>query len=83
MGAKVPLRRARFTDAQGRSMSALPGRPGPKLRAAWEAMSQERREAFLPHLLGGTSANWLSNWLTRAGTPVGATTIKDYRRTAA
>lgn len=58
----------------------LPGSPGPKLKQAWEAMTPERKEAFLPHLLGGTSADWLSSWLRRAGTPVSATQIKVYRR---
>lgn len=59
----------------------LPGRPGPKLKQALSAMTPERREAFLPHLLGGTSANWLSDWLRRAGTPVSATSLKEYRST--
>ena len=40
----------------------------------------EAREAFLSHLHEGTSASWLSDWLTRAGHPVGATTLKDFRR---
>ena len=59
----------------------LPGRPRPKLRQAIDSMSPERREAFVPHLIEGTSADWLSDWLRRAGTPVSATVLKDYRRT--
>lgn len=51
-----------------------------KLKAALEAVGTEAREGFLTHLEGGTSANYLSDWLTRAGHPIGATTIKDYRR---
>lgn len=34
----------------------------------------------MDHLRGGTSANYLADWLKRAGCPVGATTIKDYRK---
>ena len=51
-----------------------------------EALSRhdgERRAAFLNHLNGGTSADFLSDWLKRAGTPVSATTIKSYRRSIA
>lgn len=51
-----------------------------KLDVALASVGQEAREAFLDHLQGGTSANWLSDWLSRAGHPVGATTIKDYRK---
>lgn len=47
---------------------------------ALRSLSDERREAFLAHYRGGTSADYLSDWLTRAGAPVGATTIKRLRR---
>lgn len=40
---------------------------------------EERRHALTDHILGGSSANWLADWFKRAGTPVGKTTIKDYR----
>lgn len=59
---------------------ALPGRPGPKLVAAWAAMSLDERDAFAGHLLADTSAEWLSDLLTRHGTPVSASTIRAYRR---
>lgn len=52
----------------------------PVLSEALEKHSTDRREAFMQHLLGGTSANYLADWLKRAGTPVGSTTIKDARR---
>jgi hypothetical protein len=47
---------------------------------ALEAVGPDARDAFLTHLRGGTSATWLADWLKRAGHPVGATTIKDYRK---
>lgn len=59
----------------------IPGRPGPKLKRAIDSMSPERRAAFEQHLAGGTPATYLSDWLGRAGTPVSATTIKEYRAT--
>lgn len=58
----------------------LPGSPGPKLRDAWNAMSVDMRTAFRPHLLRGTSAEYLADWLRRNGTPVSASTIRTYRR---
>lgn len=58
----------------------LPGNPPPKLTEALSRHDEERRGAFLAHLLGGTSAAYLAGWLKRAGTPVGKTTIKDYRQ---
>lgn len=36
--------------------------------------------AFSPHLLGETSADWLSTTLRRHGHDVSATTIRTYRR---
>lgn len=50
------------------------------LAKALERQSLQRREAFLTHLTNGTSADYLSDWLARAGTPVSATTLKLYRR---
>lgn len=54
----------------------------PSLSKALAALSAQRRDAFLTHLDGGTGADYLSDWLKRAGQPVGATTIKLYRRKA-
>jgi hypothetical protein len=62
-----------------RAATALPGSPPPVLDAALRSHSEERRAALVQHILGGTSADWLSDWFKRAGTPVGATTIKTYR----
>ena len=48
-----------------------------------KALSQigpQAAEVFMQHLRGGTSANYLSDWLTRAGSPVSATTLKEHRR---
>ncbi len=61
-------------------MTKLPGSPGPKLRDAWSAMEDEARVRFAEHLLGGTSADWLSSLLNEHGLPVSATTIRNYRR---
>jgi hypothetical protein len=62
------------------SESTLPGNPGPRLTDAVNAMTEVTRAAFLPHLLGETSAEYLADWLTRYGTPVSASTIRTYRR---
>jgi hypothetical protein len=51
-----------------------------KVETALASVGGRAREAFLAHLRGGTSAVWLSDWLSRAGHPVSATTIKDYRK---
>ena len=59
----------------------LPGSPGQRLRDAFSAMTEVTRAAFLPHLLGETSAEYLADWLARYGTPVSASTIRTYRRT--
>lgn len=61
-------------------MRELPGTPGPKLQQAIEQMPEACVEPFTNHLLGGTSADWLSYWLGLAGHPVSATTIRTYRR---
>lgn len=49
------------------------------LADALAKMDDQTREAFLEHLDGGTSANWLSDWLTRFGAPVSPTTLKGAR----
>lgn len=63
-------------------MSAeLPGYAPGRIRAVFDALeTEEKQEAFLRHLLGGTSAEWLADTLTLAGYPLGQTTIKSYRR---
>jgi hypothetical protein len=58
----------------------LPGSPGPKLQQAYEELPADYRQPFRNHLLGGTSADWLSHWLGLASMPVSATTIRTYRR---
>jgi hypothetical protein len=58
----------------------LPGKPGAKLLAAWDALSGEGKSVFLPHLLGETSAEWLSELLSTTETPVSASTLRTYRR---
>lgn len=52
----------------------------PVLSKALSKVGPEASEAFIEHLRGGTSANYLSDWLRRAGHPVSATTLKDYRK---
>lgn len=59
---------------------ALPGTPGPALRALWESLDPETKAIARDHLLGGTSAEWLSLCFTEHGHRIGATTIKTYRR---
>lgn len=53
---------------------------GETLVAAMSSLSAERRKAFAQHLHGGTSADYLSDWLARAGHQVSASTIRAYRR---
>jgi hypothetical protein len=53
------------------------------MKEALLAVQRQRPTAYEPlveHLLGGTSADWLAEALTEHGAPVGATTIKAYRR---
>lgn len=50
------------------------------LEAALVQLPKEGYDAFMDHLKGGTSADYLSNWLARYGYPVSATTLKTYRR---
>lgn len=59
------------------------GEAPPVLREALESLPEQGRSAFLEHLRGGTSANYLSDWLKRWGKPVSATTLKTYRRSIA
>lgn len=55
----------------------------PSLREALDAIGEPGASAFLEHLKGRTSANYLSDWLKRAGHPVSSTVLKDYRRAIA
>lgn len=52
----------------------------PVLQSALIAIGSQAASRFLEHLKGGTSANYLSDWLRRAGCPVSATTLKQYRK---
>jgi hypothetical protein len=52
----------------------------PSIERALASMGKEVREVFLEHVDGGTSANFLSDWLTRAGHPVSSTVLKGFRR---
>lgn len=54
--------------------------PTGKLKEVLESLPQPYADAALNHLNGGTSAEWLASVLTDAGYPIGATTIKQYRR---
>lgn len=58
----------------------LPGAPGPTLTALWDGLSSEQRAALCPHLLGDTSADWLTAVLREHGLTVSASTIRNYRR---
>jgi hypothetical protein len=58
----------------------LPGTPGPRLEAIWEALGPRAREALRKHLLGGTSADWIASTLRESGYPISASTIRTYRR---
>lgn len=49
------------------------------LEDALSRMDSVTRERFLAHLDGNSSANWLSDWLSRFGSPISATTLKSYR----
>lgn len=57
----------------------LPGHPPRVLALAYNDLSDEARRALRPHLLGGTSSEYLADWLRRAGKPVGSRTIRRYR----
>jgi hypothetical protein len=61
-------------------VSGLPGNPPPVLVKALDQHPIEVQRLFIAHLQGGTSCDWLADRLAVAGTPVGATTLKRYRR---
>lgn len=58
----------------------LPVKPTGRLAEVLAAVSPSARKALETHLLGGTSAEWLSTILTGEGYSIGASTIKAYRR---
>jgi len=58
----------------------LPVKPTGRLAEILKAVNPNARKALEKHLLGGTSAEWLSTVLTGEGYPIGASTIKAYRR---
>lgn len=57
----------------------LPIEPEGRLAEVLGELNSKRREAFVGHLLGGTSADWLARTMKQGGVPIGATTIKRYR----
>jgi hypothetical protein len=65
------------TDDEG---PTLPGTPGARIQSLWTRLTASERRALLPHLIKTTPADWLAQVLTDQGHPIGATTIKVYRR---
>lgn len=65
-------------------MTGLPVKPTGKLADTLEALAEVKVPGLVnaveEHLKGGTSAEWLAECLTDCGYPIGATTIKSYRR---
>lgn len=53
---------------------------GGKVDEILRKMPADIADRVLDHIEGGTSANWIAATLTAHGYPVGATTIKAYRR---
>jgi hypothetical protein len=62
------------------TLRRLPGSPGPRLTAIWEALTEEERAALAQHLLQGTPAEVLAELLHAFGHPISASTIRTYRR---
>lgn len=58
----------------------LPVKPTGRLAEVLKAVNPNARKALEKHLLGGTSADWLSTILTGEGYPVSASTIRSYRQ---
>jgi hypothetical protein len=58
----------------------LPGTPPAPVQQAYMAMTPGSAAAFRAHLLGGTSADWIADTMTRGGFPMGATRIRVWRR---
>lgn len=59
---------------------SLPGKVPSALNRAQLSATEEERTALAERLLGTVSADLLAQALTRAGFPVSATTIRNYRR---
>lgn len=60
----------------------LPVKPTGRLADILAVVNQGARESLEKHLLGGTSADWLSFILTSEGYPISASTIRSYRQGA-
>lgn len=61
-------------------MRDLPSGVPPVLADALRGLPPGVSERFIEHLAEGTSCDWLSDWLGRAGHPVSATTLKRARQ---
>lgn len=65
---------------EGKSLPELP----PVLADALAKLPADFRPEVVERIAKpGPSADWLADWFKRAGLPVGATTIKTYRRRCA
>lgn len=51
-----------------------------RLAEVWDEIPGSAREPLKEHLLGGTSAEWIAQTLTSEGHPIGASTIRTWRR---
>lgn len=51
-----------------------------RFETALEGVGREARERLLLHLKEGTSSEWISDWLKRAGFKVSPSTIRAERR---
>jgi hypothetical protein len=80
--AYVPVQHqeAAETPAEVVEHLALPGNPPQVIARVWADLSALERDAFYPHLIGHTSAEWLADTLTGSGYKISATSIRTYRR---
>ena len=51
-----------------------------RLQEIYVNLSEPEQDLFNEHFLGGSSAAWLANELTRAGHKISATTLKEQRQ---
>ena len=51
-----------------------------RLAEVWEEIPASARGPLQDHLLGGTSAEWIAETLKEEGYPIGASTIRTWRR---
>jgi hypothetical protein len=61
-------------------MTDLPDYAPPSVVALWDELTPEQREALLPRILGRSPVDRLVEALRKAPRPIGATTIKNFRR---